>query len=367
MKKVCHITTVHHVFDTRIFYKEAQTLAKAGYDVTLIAQHDKNEVIDGITIIALPKPRNRIFRMLFLTKKAYKLALSQKADIYHFHDPELLPWMIKLKRKTGAKVIYDVHEDVPQDILSKNWIPKIFRKFISKFFEIYEDWASERFDWIITATPFIRYRFLRLNINTIDINNYPLIEEFMEPVLWDSRKNEICYIGGISRIRGIVELVKALEYTETVLHLAGEFESKDLEEQVKSLKGWKKVKYYGYIDRKKMVEILNTVRIGIVCFLPESNHIYSQPNKLFEYISAGIPVIASNFTLWKEILEGNNCGICVNPLEHKEIAEAIEYLINHQEEAKKMGENGRKAVLEKYNWEAESKKLLKVYEELLSK
>ena len=106
LAKVCILTTVHQLFDTRIFHKEAKTLVQAGYNVTLIAQHRKNEIVDEVRIIALPKPKNRFFRIFFLTWKAYKIALKQKADIYHFHDPELLPWMVKLKRKTIILLMY---------------------------------------------------------------------------------------------------------------------------------------------------------------------------------------------------------------------------------------------------------------------
>ncbi len=154
MKKVCHITTVHPSFDKRIFHKECKTLAKAGYDVILIAQHEKDEVVDKIKIIALPKPKNGFERILFSSQKAYKLALKQKVDIYHFHDPEFLPWAIKLKKKTGTKIIYDVHEDYPEQILSKHWIPKFLKKIISRVFNFYEKKAAQNFDLIKKITRF---------------------------------------------------------------------------------------------------------------------------------------------------------------------------------------------------------------------
>jgi len=359
--KICHLTSVHPRYDTRIFLKECKTLSDAGFDANLIVADGKgDEVVDKIKIYDVGKPINRKERMLKTTKKVFKKALEINAEIYHFHDPELIPIGIKLK-KFGKKVIYDVHEDVPRDILSKPYLNKFSKLLLSKIIEIYENYAAKKFDYIITATPYIKNRFKKLNPNTIDINNLPLLNEFYSIDLKNSKENAVCYIGGITKIRGIVELIKALEYVDTTLHLAGEFESEDLKKKIMQLMGWKKVKYYGYVNREKIKEIFTSVNAGIVTFLPEPNHINAMPNKLFEYMSASLPAIASNFTLWKMIVEENNCGICVDPTKPEEIAQAIEYLITHPDEARKMGENGRKAVLEKFNWEKESEKLLEVY------
>jgi glycosyltransferase involved in cell wall biosynthesis len=359
--KICHLTSVHLRYDTRIFLKECKTLSDAGFEVNLIVADGKgDEVVDKIKIYYVGKPINRKERMLKTTRKVFEKALEVNAEIYHFHDPELIPIGMKLK-KLGKRVIYDVHEDVPRDILSKPYLNKFSKLLLSKIIEIYENYAAKKFDYIITATPYIKDRFKKLNPNTIDINNFPLLNEFYSIDLKNNGKNAVCYIGGISSVRGIVELIKSLEYVDTILHLAGEFESEKLKKDVENLNGWKKIKYYGYVNREKVREIFKSVSAGIVNYLPEPNHVNAMPNKLFEYMSASLPVIASNFPLWKEIVEKNNCGVCVDPTNPEEIAKAIEYLITHPDEAREMGENGRKAVLEKYNWEKESEKLLEVY------
>jgi len=363
--KICHISTVHSAFDTRIFHKECKSLYKSGFEVYLIVQHINDEIVDGIKIKALPFPKNRKERILLLNRLAYKKALDVNAEIYHFHDPELIPLGLKLK-KLGKKVIYDIHEDVPRDILTKPYINKYAKPIISKLFEMFENFSSKKFDYLITATPHIRDRFKRINPNTIDVNNYPILEEFFKPVEWRNRKNHICYIGGITRIRGIVELMKALEYVDTVLHLAGNFENEKLKKEVMSMKSWKKVKYYGFVDRNCIKNILAKVKIGIINFLPLPNHTEALPNKMFEYMSAGIAIVASNFPLWKEIIEKNNCGICVNPLNPYDIAKVISELLNDDSLSRKMGQNGRRLVETRYNWEKESEKLINVYRKLLN-
>lgn len=362
--KVCHLTTVHSPLDVRIFYKECKTLHEAGLSVVLMAQSEDDNVIDGIRIKALPKVKNRLSRMLQLPWIALSKALRENAAVYHFHDPELIPVALILKLY-GKKVIYDVHEDVPRDILFKTYINPYLAVALSHFSEWLEDFSAKRFDGVVTATSHIGLRFSKINHRTVVVNNYPLLNEMYTPVIWEDRENCVAYVGGISRIRGIKEIVRSLELVDTKLLLAGRFEDEELEQEIKSMRGWEKVKYYGQVGREKVKEILGTARVGIVTYHPVKNHIESMPNKMFEYMSAGIPVVASNFPLWKEIVEGNNCGICVDPLNPEEIANAIEYLLKHPEEAKEMGENGRRAVEEEYNWDKESRKLVEIYRELL--
>ncbi len=362
--KICHITTVHPLFDTRIFYKECCSLVKAGFEVHLVVQHDKEEIIDGIHVHPLPRPKSRIERMLKLRKLAYEKAVVVNAEIYHFHDPELIPVGLKLKR-LGKKVVYDVHEDVPRQILTKQYLNRYIRPVVSKVFELYENYAARKFDAIVTATPHIRDRFSKLNRNTVDINNFPKLNELFSSADWNSRKNEISYVGGISEIRGIIELVKALEYTNTTLHLAGNFENEELRRKIMSLRGWQRVKYYGFVNREQIREILKQLKIGIVPLHPTNNYVNALPVKMFEYMSAGIPVIASNFPLWKDIIEKNKCGVCVDPLSPKEIANAINFLLSNDDIAKEYGKNARTIIEKKYNWEIEERKLIKLYESLL--
>jgi len=363
------MTSVHPVFDDRIFHKEAKTLVGAGYEVSLIAQHNKNEIVDGIKIVSLSKPKNRFFRFFITNREVFNLALKQKASIYHFHDPELLFWAIKLKKKTNAKIIYDVHEDTSEQILSKYWLPKIIRRPISLLFNYFEKLVSQKFDYIIAATPDIKKNFKKHRV--IDIKNYPIINYISRTNRWNFVKNEysLIYIGGLEKVRGIKEIIQSLKFMNPKynikLKLAGEFSNENFKNEVRKLEEWKKVQYLGRIPYKEVFEHLATGYIGLVCLYPLRRFSTALPVKMFEYMITGLPVIATNFPFWREIIEKNNCGICVNPLSPKEIAKAVEYLIENHNEAKKMGENGRKAVLEKYNWENESIKLLKIYKKIL--
>lgn len=365
---IVHLTTVHPPFDTRIFHKQAKTLVEAGYKVTLIAQHEQDEIVDRVKILALPKPRNRFTRIFGLTWRAFRLAWKQRADVYHFHDPELLLVGILLKLFTKGKVIYDVHEDVPQQILTKYWIPTLFRRSLAFLLNIMEKLAARFLDAVVVATEGIAEKFSKHN--PIVIHNYPDLAMLPTVQSASAGGNErvLIYVGGISRLRGAIEMVDALECLSNIdklrLDLIGRFEPACLEAELRKAQGYQHVRFLGWLSPEKVYERLAQADIGLVCLHPEPRYSVALPVKLFEYMAAGLPVVASNFPLWEDIVQGNRCGITVDPLDPREIAEAIEHLLKTPKLRKEMGENGRKAVEEKYNWGAEEKKLLGLYEEI---
>lgn len=369
--RVCILTTVHPLFDTRIFHKQAKTLAGAGYEVILVAQHEGDVEVEGIRIRGLRRPQNRLERMLGLTWRAFRSARRERADVYHFHDPELLLAGLLLKLTTRAKVIYDVHEDVPEQVLTKHWIPRVLRRPAAAAVGLGEKLLAWGMDAVVVATEGIAERFVRLA--PLVIRNYPLLSMLSCPASkeWARSPRRLIYVGGISWRRGAFEMVRALGYvarsSEVELTLVGKFEHADLEGQLAALSGWQHVRTTGWLYPEDVYQRLREGDIGLVCLHPVPRYMVALPVKLFEYMAAGLPVIASDFPLWKEIVEGNQCGLCANPLDPQAIATAVEYLIAHPDEARRMGENGRQAVEEKYNWERESEKLLALYDKLLSR
>jgi glycosyltransferase involved in cell wall biosynthesis len=359
--RICHITTVHPRFDVRIWHKQCISLAKEFKDVHLIvADGVGDDNISGIQIHDIGKPSGRKERFLKTGKIALAKALSLNADIYHIHDPELLRIALKLKRH-NAVVFYDSHEDLPRQILNKPYIPKLFRKHISSDIERYENMKVKRLSGVVAATPHIRDRFSKVNKNCIDINNYPKKEDISFCDNWENREMSIGYIGGIFRTRGIFETLDAIEGTSIKLVLAGNFSPESLELECKNHPAWKNVEFLGYLERKGVNSLLEKTRLGMVILEATPSYLDSLPVKMFEYMAAGLPVIASDFPLWRSIIEKAKCGICVDQTNPQEIREKIENLISDTVKLKQMGINGRKAVDEEYNWEVEEKKLINFY------
>ena len=367
-KKTIHLTSVHPPFDTRIFYKECRTLAQAGYEVVLVVPHDKNDVVDGVRIRAVPKPKNRQERMTKTVWQIYKAAVAENANIYHFHDPELIPIGIMLKLR-GKKAIYDVHEDVPKQILTKYWIPSFLRRTASASSSLFEKIGSKFFDGIVAATPTIADKF-PLD-KTAAVQNFPMLNELVTPdaTPYPNRPNNIVYVGGITALRGIREMVQAVELLPETLNarlcLAGAFSPAELYDEICAMPGWGRVEFLGWQSREQVAALLGRVRAGLVLFHPAPNHCDAQPNKLFEYMSAGVPVIASDFPLWRKIVERAGCGLVADPLDPHAIASAIEWLLTHPDEAEAMGKRGQEAVRKLYNWEHEAKALINFYERLI--
>jgi len=368
LTKIVHISSVHPRYDVRIFYKECMSLASQPLHEVhlLIADGKGDELKNTVHIHDVGCVKGRLSRMRLLPKRLLEKALSLDGDIYHLHDPELIPMGVRLK-KHGKKVIFDSHEDVEKDILSKAWIPHALRLIISKVYAMYERYATQKYDAIVTATPYIRDKFLKIHPHVVDINNYPIMDGLTPShIRWEERIKEVCYIGILSSIRGIKEVVQALPLIPSVrLHLAGQWSDHAFEKEVQALEGWKQVMMHGYLDRAGVMALLQSSQVGVVTFLPEENHIDAQPNKMFEYMASCMPVVASDFPLWREIIEANQCGVCVNPNDPYAIAQAIKDLLDHPQKAEQMGINGQASVYEKYHWGSEAQKLFSVYQKVL--
>lgn len=361
--KVAHITSVHPQNDNRIFYKECTTLVNNGYEVVLIVAGEKSRVLNGIEIVGYEKANGGRVKRVVQTSffRMIKVCKEVNADVYHFHDPELMFVGLYLKAK-GKKVIYDIHENNPASMLSKSYIKsKFLRLFLSKFFNITEQISAKFFDALVTARPDITKRFQHKNI--ITLRNFPLLLNVMEKksLLIEKRKPSVIYVGGMHPQRGTHELLDAFALLdEYELWLLGPIVDENLKVRIKA--GCKNVNYLGVVEAYEVFDYINEADIGIITFLEEPNHINTLATKPFEYMASGKPMIMSNFEYWKETFRESS--LYVDPSNPKDIVKKIEKLLNDKNLLDRMGALNKKLSLEEYNWEKESQALLKLYEDM---
>lgn len=347
-------------------------MADAGYDVTLIVPSTEAGRRDGVRIRPIRPTASRADRFLKAPAAILKAALTEPADLYHFHDPELVPVGLILQA-LKAPVIYDVHEETGKSLQTREWIPVSIRPPVGKIFDHIDRFASRFLAGVISATPAISRHFNGMSRRHSLVQNFPHANELSVPCSRDphgNRPKQFAFVGKITAVRGIREMVDATEivskqHSTARLSLAGSFSGAGLQSEVENRPGWRKLDFKGWCNRRQVSEMLSHARAGLVVFHPAPNHIQAQPNKLFEYMSAGIPVIASDFPLWREIIEGVGCGLLVDPKDPTAIAEAMTWILNHPTKAEEMGERGRDAVQDRLNWEKEKQSLLMLYTDIM--
>lgn len=366
-KRIVHLTTGHRANDIRVFRKECRALAAAGYEVVLIAPGTPDQVVEGVRVRGVPAARGRFHRMLLTALRVYRAALRERADLYHFHDPDLIPAGLLLKVR-GRRVIYDAHEQLAKDVLSKEWLPAWTRPVLSCLSRLVEASAVRCFDGVVAATPAIARQFAAAK--TALVQNFPIRADYgtENTAAADQRRPRVLFGGCMCRERGLQELVTAMSLLPPRLGarlcLAGWFDPPELQDELARLPGWSQVDFLGKVSPEAMIQLLHEASVGVVTFLPTPNLVEAQPNKLFEYMAAGLPMVASDFPWWRQLVAPIGCGRLVNPANPQEIAAAITWLLEHPQEARQMGRRGQQACREIYNWEREAEQLLALYRKL---
>ena len=366
MTHVCMITTVHSNKDNRIYFKECKTLLDANYQLSLIASTDWKGLDERISLHTVSLTNGRIKRFIIVSffQTLYN-AIKINADIYHFHDPEIIPAALIL-RLQGKKVIFDIHELISESFGNKDYIPtKTLRITAQNIYKRLEEFAIRKFSALIVARPDIFEKYKEKN-NVIPLFNYPNIPANIlevEKKYEKKEKYQIIYVGGMGRLRGTKTLIEAFSRVNNCeLILLGKFSDEEFLDECKMSDGWSNVRYLGSVSADEVLDQISQADIGIITFLPAPNHLTTLATKPFEYMACGLPVIMSNFPYWIETFK--NSAVFVDPENPDDIAENIIKLANDTEKMAKLGCMNKDLVSKKYNWTIESKKLLKLYEEL---
>lgn len=354
-----------------MFHREAKTLVKEGVDVTIIARYHRSETVDGVKIIGIGSVRSRLHRIL-TTWKLFTRALNEPADVYQVLNPELLLWGVLLKWISQKPVIYDVHEHFPDAARIREWLSPLSRKILSILVDIYELVLARFVDHILTPDNAVYERFLRINKMTTLVYNFPRIEYF-GATEYHHKPNVIIHSGSLSKERGGDIMIHALSLVRTCIpdvkllliissvHNSYLSHFKDI---VKEHHLGDHVIMVGPLPTEEVAKQLRQASVGLSLLQPTPKFEKNIPQKVFEYMAAGIPLVVSDLPPIRPFLKDLRCGYLVAPTNAKQIADAIIYLLQHPVEAKRMGENGKRAVLEKYNWEQESVKFYQIFKEL---
>jgi len=358
------MTSAHGPEDVRIFHKECTTLARAGYEVYLVERGESYEK-NGVHIVGIGQVNvRRMTRMLCVTRQIYRAALAVDADIYHFHDPELLPYGRKLK-KLGKTVIFDSHENTADQLLEKPWIPKVLRKLVYRIYSAYQRRSCRELDAVISVSPHICEFFSAFHPRVVMVTNYPQYQEVAHSDA--GRDRTLCFAGGITAQWNHERIIRALPGTDARYVLVGPPDQAYLE-RLRNLPGWERVEYRRKIPHEEVAQVMSQCVAGVSVLSYSYNTGFRRGTlgntKIYEEMMAGLPVICSKSQLWQEMVDRYHCGITVEPDSDEEVAAAIRYLLDHPDEAREMGENGRRAVRETYNWGVEEKKLLSLYADL---
>lgn len=369
--KIAHVSTVHPSNDVRVFHKMCKTLVQSGHDVTLVINHDKDEVIDGVQIRALSRPASRLRRFVTSGFKALKVARREGPDVYHLHDPELLPWALLL-RLTGRRVIFDMHENLPAAISSKGWIAGWLRKPLARAVKFFEKLAFRYVPVIFAEHSYSReYTTARSHETVL---NLPVVEELAAIERTRNPAFSLVYVGRVADQRGSLTTLEAIKRIDQTPGPSVEFEciggstpghEKELHDYVSrhNLEG---VRLHGRLHPADAWDKAASCHLGLAMLHPVSNYLESYPTKMFEYMALGIPVLVSNFPLYDEIIQQTGAGKTADPLDPESIADTIRWFMEHPQEAREMGRKGREAAMSDYSWHHEAKKLLAFYERVAS-
>lgn len=367
---VVHISSVHRSFDTRIFEKECRTLGDRGHRVVLVTPHPRTEVRNHIHIRALSQPANRFARMIFTARRAVTEALEIGGDVYHLHDPELLPWW-KCMADPGMKVVYDMHENLSAQIRTKEWLPRAARPLISFVGGLFLKGLLDDIP-VIFAERSYKEDFPWVD-ESVTVQNMPRLDRM--DALQQPRFDDptIGYVGGVTRDRGSVVTLQALARLQQrgrrveweCVGPVSERHRKKLEHLSREL-GVEGVRWRGYLPPQEAWSRMARCHVGLAVLRPVPNYVRSYPTKLFEYMALGLPVVASDVPLYREVVEDVGCGVLVDPDDPEDVADGIARILEHDEESRQMARRGRFAVRDHYNWAAEGDRLLQFYERILA-
>jgi glycosyltransferase involved in cell wall biosynthesis len=371
MKRVLLLSTVHPPADPRIVYKIAPTLAK-DYEVVLALPGLPPPLVSSevATVIRLPQFRRLLARLLFCHPVVLWKCLRLRPDVIHIFVPELIP-IAFLFRFLGTRVIYEIQENLYKKFGLKRYNKALIFRYLFSFF----DHLARRYFYCILTEDAYRQEYQELRYPSAVVHNYamlPFLDSLPTQPTPLTNSPFFIYSGVISLERSFDTLVSALAllvktYPDIQVHLFGP--SQLSREEMEALPYFKTIQshltFYGYTDQRIALAQANKAIAGLALLKPVGDYPDSYTTKLFEYMALRIPVVTSDFSLYKQVVETNGCGFCISPYNAQTLAEKLLWLVENPAKRQIMGERGRAAVKNKYNWHSEERILMKYYRSIV--
>lgn len=359
---IAHLTTVHLADDNRITLKEATSLMESGLDVVLLARGPRSKA-SPVRHVALDVHGGRLMRLPTGYRSAWRALRKERPSLLHLHDPELIPLGVAYRFIHRIPVVYDAHEDLPAQVVGKEYIPSAIRRVVRWFAMALEGLADVALSAVVIAEPALRARYPR-NARVVLVQNFPWQREFPRVAPADDRSATIGYIGAISVPRGIREMcaVASKSVHGPRLLLAGGIASDEAQNAIDSCS---QADYHGRVPADQIPSLLSSVNIGMCILHPLPNYVEAQSTKIFEYMAAGRPFIYSNFPAWVKMFGTEGGGIPVDPHDVDAIVAAVDSILSDPAKAVEMGLAGRSSLERSYTFESEAPKLVSLVRELV--
>ena len=366
--QILHLAAAHAATDPRIAEKECRALAEAGHDVAFVVPHDRDETLGSVRILAVPRPTSGKERMLHTTRAVVRRALGAargRETVFHVHEADLLPFVLPLAAR-GRRVVYDAHEDTPRQTFHQAWIPRPARLPVAAAYAGLEALAGRLCAGIVAATPTIADRYPTRK--TALVRNFPVLSDAPVPP-FASREALVAYVGAVTVARGAEEMVRAAALLPegARLAVAGTPFPASLPGRLAGLPGFARTDLLGPLGRPAVADLLARARVGLVALHATPQYRDAYPTKLFEYMAAGLPVVATDVPLWRSVVEGAGCGLLVDPLDPAAVAAACARLLEDDALAARMGAAGRDAALARFSWRGEGERLVRFYDALAAR
>lgn len=369
MTDIIQFTTVHKRTDTRIRFKEASTLAEfyPGRVALFVQDGQENEMDEsGLRIVDTgPRTASRLKRIVAGTWRMYRAVRAARPRVAHFHDPELIPAGLMLQL-SGVKVIYDIHEDVPNQILCKTYIkPAWIRPVLARVIGALERFAVNRFAMAVPAVPSIAERFP--DDKTCVIRNVPKLDLLMAHTRVEKPRDRfiVSYAGSLSQARGIEDIVAAMDLLPDgfELHLLGGWSHDSLHQRCRQHPGWRRCTYHGQVPHSQVGHYLQQAHLGVQMVHDIDNYRGGLATKIFEYLALGVPTLMSD-TADRRAAYGD-LTLYAKPADPGAIADRILEIRDNYPAHVAQVKDQHAHILEQYSWDAEAAKLRALYDRIL--